>query len=568
MENAVPPAEPEGASAAPRTETCSQCATPVTIPAAETIARCPACGARVGGGPGVRFGMGWRIAIATNVGLMVAIGLALLVGLNWLGNRYFFRRDATFSKKYSLSDRTLKLLDHLATTKKRVQIYLIRAEMDGRTMQALDHTLRLLEEYQARCRDHVKYEALDYTMDDLKKVAETTKIPNIREIERNEVIFFCENNGKTKRLQFTDLYEAPSQPMGEEPSEGGEYKFKGDSTLASGIESVIDDTPTKVYYVTGHGEYGKDDWNMFGISQFDHRIKSRENYETAELNLASTLNVPADASAILIVRPRMPFAPNEMEALRKYLDGGGRALILLNPTPEVYEGDVAKIDDLIAWLENWGIQVGKDVAAELSQEHTTQLVGIGLGGEGMGRSTGPMMFNVTEYGYHEITGTMQGIGTWFFAARSVSRAPRPPEGITVTELAKTTAEGLAVPEDKAGGNVARSDCRPGPISVAVCAEKPGTDPAAPKTRIVVIGDADGINNDTHRKGAMSELAINSLRWLVNKGFLNTADPVVEDHPKLRVPAGKDRRVLLALSVFLMPVTFLCLGAVVWILRRK
>jgi len=95
--------------------------------------------------------------------------------------------------------------------------------------------------------------------------------------------------------------------------------------------------PRKVVYLTtGHGERsaerstGTDQRST--IAQLRDLITS-QNEEVRNLGAAEGLasEVPGDAGAVLITGPTSPFLPEEMAALRRYFDRGGRLGVALDP---------------------------------------------------------------------------------------------------------------------------------------------------------------------------------------------------------------------------------------------
>lgn len=115
------------------------------------------------------------------------------------------------------------------------------------------------------------------------------------------------------------------------------------------------------YFVTGHGERSYD-WSqqddprapVKGLKQ----ILRAQNFEVKPLGIGQGLasQVPEDASLLLIVDPAEDFLPEELGALERYLDGGGRLIAVLDPENR------SNINDL---LELYGVRfVGSPLANE------------------------------------------------------------------------------------------------------------------------------------------------------------------------------------------------------------
>lgn len=97
--------------------------------------------------------------------------------------------------------------------------------------------------------------------------------------------------------------------------------------------------PRKVVYLTtGHGERTTDRTSATDqrstILQLRELISS-QNQEVRNLGAAEGLagDVPGDAGAVLIIGPTSRFLPEELAALRRYFERGGRLGIALDPDP-------------------------------------------------------------------------------------------------------------------------------------------------------------------------------------------------------------------------------------------
>lgn len=100
-----------------------------------------------------------------------------------------------------------------------------------------------------------------------------------------------------------------------------------------------------VYLTTGHGELNDAKLGSLGPKgkavQLLRRLLEMQNYRVNELGMAEGLSreVPTDATVVMLLGPREPFAPEEVAALSAYIKRGGRLFVALDPevlpTPEV-----------------------------------------------------------------------------------------------------------------------------------------------------------------------------------------------------------------------------------------
>ena len=110
-------------------------------------------------------------------------------------------------------------------------------------------------------------------------------------------------------------------------------------------------TKRTAYVTVGHGELNTITDPKEGRTAKDFKkIIEAQNYSVKDLGFGQGLGseVPQDASMVIVLGPRQPFRPEELEALRQYAERGGRLLLALEG-----EGDAdnAALADLvgIAW---------------------------------------------------------------------------------------------------------------------------------------------------------------------------------------------------------------------------
>ena len=90
----------------------------------------------------------------------------------------------------------------------------------------------------------------------------------------------------------------------------------------------------KVYFTTGHGERVARRLRPAGLRHDQAGADERDNFTTAPLNLVTARAVPDDAAEVVIAGPTNPFLPEEKDALKAYLDGGGKLIAIIGPELE------------------------------------------------------------------------------------------------------------------------------------------------------------------------------------------------------------------------------------------
>ena len=102
-----------------------------------------------------------------------------------------------------------------------------------------------------------------------------------------------------------------------------------EEALSNAILKALRARDMKAYFTTGHGEAELDQVDGKGYSLLKGRLRELNFKVVSGLQLQD--GVPDDASLLVVLAPKERFSAADAEVLQRYLDGGGRALILLDP---------------------------------------------------------------------------------------------------------------------------------------------------------------------------------------------------------------------------------------------
>ncbi len=424
--------------------------------------------------------------------------IAILAMLNFLGYRHNKRFDLTEEKLYSLSDQTRQVVSHLD---RDVTIMVFDKE---------DHPdLHDLVESYMTLSPRITYQWVDP-----QEKPEIARQYNIRSL--GEMI--AVSGGKRERIE-----EAQEQD------------------ITNAILKVTRDETKTVCFIEGHGEKSLADTGGEGYSSVKRGLES-ENYTVKTINLVSTNEVPSDCTVAVVAGPRQGLFPQEVSLLTKFLDRGGKMMLLLDPDTN------PQMDDL---LHKWGVAVGDDTVIDVS---------------GVGRlfGTGPAVPLVTDYGDHPITKGFANTMTFFPLARSVKRADDAPTDVQITELLKTSPESWA--ETELVGNKVKFDegkDTKGPISLGVVVTKKVEKKQA---RLVVIGDSDFASNQYIGLQRNGDLFLNAINWLAEDEDLISVRPKSPKNRRVTLTASQQEW-LFWFSFVLLPGFVIIAGIYVWWRRR-
>lgn len=496
------------------------------------------------------FSLSRRLGAGAEVLIACFSVLALVIMLNYLAVRHYGRKDFSAAQRWTLSPRTLKVLETLPTEVKVLVYY----HQDDRLYAEVTDLLR---EYAARS-PRVRLELVDPDRQPVEANLARTRYNLAALNQRNLILFDC--NGKIKAVYQQDLGDYDLEPTAESAETGQTVfrrrakNFKGEQLFTSALIHVISPRVLKAYFVQGHGEHdpaSTDD--IMGYSQFAHLL--RENgLETASFTLFGTAEVPADCHLLIVAGPRTPFTQEELDKIDRYLNQGGRLMVLLN-----YRS-FGRILNLESLLAAWGVMVGERFALDpASATPTSQFQDLVVPITEPHAVTRPLLLGSAHLLLPRVVAAIKSGG-------------RAAETLKVDEILHTSAEGILVKDVENGRPVINPATDPrGRFSLMVAVEKgavPGVRAERGSTRLIVCGDSMFLSNQLIESRNNRDLGGHCLNWLVDQTYLLAG---IEPRPLQEYRLDLTRRQLLTLNAILLgalPGGVLVLGALVWLRRRK
>lgn len=427
--------------------------------------------------------------------LMIAV-LGLIAVANFLGYRHHKRFDLTSEGLYTLSDQTKKILTNLQKDVKVIKF-------DKTDDQLLADRMNEFK-YQSK---RISYERID---------------PQQKpEIARQ---YGVKAFGETV-VAVGDRIERPAQT--------------DEQSLVNAILKVTRDSLKTICFTEGHDEKTLTE----GFSQADARLKG-ENYLTKTVNLATSKQVPAECAVLVLAGPKTSILPPEAAMIGQYLDGGGKAMFLLDPETD------PQLDDI---LKKWSVELGKDFVLDVSA--VGQMVG--------GGATTPLVLN---YGTHPITENFRRTMTIFPEARSVKVIEGGGSGVNAVTLLTTSEASWGESELKPGVEPKFDEGKDtkGPVNIGVAASKSMGDKK--EARLVVIGDSDFASNQAFRFQRNGDLFLNSINWLAQDEDLIAIRPKQITNRSVTMSEAQQNTFWL-LVVLVMPIGIFGIGAYIWWKRR-
>lgn len=466
-----------------------------------------------------------------NLALLITLVFGIVVAINYLANRHNKRWDLTEAKQFTLSDQTVKILGNLDR-----DLEIVILDRTDRAAPARE----LLEQY--------RYYSKRLNIEVIDQEAQPARAAPYRTATESTIPFgTIVIDGGTRQERVSNATE---------------------QDITNAIIRVLKEGKKKIYFVEGHGEKDIEESEPKGASLIKAKLEESnyqiEKYHPLESMREGRIELPEDATVLVIAGPERDYLPAEIDAFRNFLSSAGKIVFLLDPTNQ---GEKPNLDSFMSEL---GVVMGDNVVIDVS-------------GVGQLFGYGPEVPLVTTYAVHPITERMDS-ATVYPIVRTVTSAETTPEGASITEILTSSENSWAEEnlEDLASGVKPDEDEPAGPLSLGVAVtiksgdavDPPATEadesednPPPQEGRAVIVGDSDFMTNSL--VGAPignRDLFLNMVNWAAQD----------EDLISVRPKAAEDRRVVMTeqqqnnvayLSLLIIPGIVLLMGVSVWWGRR-
>ena len=459
----------------------------------------------------------------------IIVIVAVLAAVNFLANRYSKAYDSTKNKQFSLSDQTVKIARELKSPMKMV--YFGTTDSFGSARDTLDRYKSLSPKISVEYVDPVKK-------------------PQIAKAEgfRSDSPVIVENGVK---------------------HEGA--KAVSEEEITAAMIRALKTGERNVCFVTGFGEHSIDDTEANGYSVLKALLE-RENYKTQSITLKPSttpeagkslevgkaapapanvnVEVPSSCTVAVLGGPQSDYPQPVVDALQKYVENGGREMIMLDETMRIGRSEPpAEQTALEKVLGDWGVTVNKDLVLDLS-------------GLGQIFGFGPEVPVVAQYDSHAITQPLTRIPTAYPLTRSLDI--KSGAKTSVDKLVSTGDDSIGTTEIGPGGQVDPKKGKKGPLTILAA----GTYSGAKQGRFVVSGTSLWAANSFagSRQLGNRDLFVNSINWLASDEDLISIRPKTPEDQALNV-TGYRLRLMFWLSIVIFPLAVVGFGMATWWKRR-
>src|SRR5687768_1255515 len=466
-----------------------------------------------------------RLTANALVASLIAIGIAVALNIIVEGVPAA-RADLTAGQDFSLSPQTKKVLQDLGNRNSNVVALVFE---DSRNPQARQTAEDLLKEYSAQTP------RLTYRFVDPRLEPARAQQYNVR---RYGVVVFEDG---TKR----EVAESSTE-----------------REFTSALLRLAETRRRTVAFLTGHGERDMNSLEQQGYAQARQSLEEN-NYQVLTWSLITSPTISLDQASVLVVAaPSQAIPPREVAAIQTYLDAGGHALVILDPS--MLPPAVASLSPLLA---RYGVTPNPGFAIDIPKRFSQQ---------------DPTNIFVDRYPPNAITEEISrnGLVTGFSLAMGLSMTPTV-STYTVTPLIQTSG---TQPESWLETNTQAQLLQfdpgqdvPGPINLALSvapqdlsASGTQTETAQINTRLAVFGDAEFAANillSPELGFSNLDLFGNTVSWLAGADELVSIRPKEPSAPRTITLDSTQQNLVLLTAVFGLPLLVFLFGIINWMRRR-
>ncbi|NTU59704.1 MAG: GldG family protein [Deltaproteobacteria bacterium] len=440
-----------------------------------------------------------------NAAVVTVAFLGVLVLVNVLASRHNVKWDLTAGRVHTLSKQTVKVLRKLSTPVTVTAFYQDATEPRAQMR-------RLLDAYREQSHQ------LRVVFADPDKSPELARRLGVREYG---TAVFASGTQTFRINQATE------------------------EAVTNALVRVTRRSRKTVYFLSGHGEHDIEDTQRNGYSAAAKALEN-QGFAPKPLLLLREGEVPRDCDVLVVPGPAKALPHKEEEAVDRYLERGGKVLLLVDPlTPPAPDEILAK----------WGVALRDDVIID----PMSRLFG--------GSFTTPIL---TEYPPHDVTKDFR-VATFLPLARSLEAANPLPRGVTYSPVARTSPQAWGetnLKDDRASFDEAQ-DVK-GPLTAAALFERgdasAGGDAKA-AAQLFVVGDSDFAANTYYSFAGNGDFFLNIVSYLAREQDLISIRPKDARPTPLSLSRAQAATLFYA-TVVLAPLAAIASGLAIWWRRRN
>ncbi len=462
---------------------------------------------------------GYYIITIITIALVIAIVSVGVMIANTLPLSY----DMTTQKIFTLSGQTLTTLEKLEQPVTVAGVY--SSGKEEKMVQSL------LKEYE-KASDKITVEYIDLERDPSKLANYNL---NVSAVINGSVIVKSGNN--VKIILGNNLFEDTGQGI----------VFNGEREITGAIKYVTASEMPVVYFVSGHEEA-----NPTNVMQKAMSALQLETYETKEISLTQSGEVPPDADILIFSSPKTDITKDELNMLNEYAKNGGKIFITLD---SVMNTNSIQLPNLDAFTREFGISIPNNYVVEENQSNYL---------------SNQKLYLIPQYAPHEITKSIaeakklvilpvaRGFAEIEFDKNTIKASP-----LLASSDVSWMRSDMTIPTmEKVEADIM------GPIPVGYASTKSNVKWGNDEARLVIIGNGSFAYDGNIEVQANRELFMNSINWLMGNRDSDIIASKAINSQNLII-RGDDFTRLAVICLVIMPaIVFIAAILIGWLRRNK
>ncbi|MBR4232306.1 MAG: GldG family protein [Oscillospiraceae bacterium] len=458
-----------------------------------------------------------RLAVAISA-VVIAIVILFSLFLKQLPSNVL-EYDISSNKLYEVSDVTKEFI---GTLKDDIEITVIQdsTQLDERLVKFLDRYGKL--------SDRIKISYVD--------PIENPSVLDIYETETDSVVVQDMTNGRKNIININGFDTYEESIFGYDYMYYNYYQtyrlnsFDADGQITSAINSVMNERTQMIYYLTGHGEQ---DMNAT-VEASIYKV----GYKTQTVNLLKDGGMPDDCDLLVIYVPTNDLADDEYDMIIDYMNGGGKALLLI---------DDNRLTNFATLMADFGLKINDGMLGDKSNYYTSYFQTFGY------YCIAPNLSSDSS-----ITKSIKQAAMLVYP-RGMTRITANHKNVSVETFMNTSSQGICYYDE--------NNKSEGAFIVGAVATE--TLPSGQKARMTVISAAYIADTDlTSSYTNMSNLDILLNSVIANFEDVSSTMNIPAKSVQLVNNNSVNTPIWNALFIAIIPLAFLAVGFVTWNTRRK
>ncbi len=513
-------------------------------------------------------GSGRQARAGFNTGISILAALAILLMANYLSKRHYVRADWTASGLYTLSDKTTKAL---AALDRDVKLHVLWSQASAR-LDFLD-LKEILDRY-AAASSRIKLEFIDPDLHpDRMQIILDTYGAKIKQDAQGQVGIeagvFVVAGEKVKFVASEDFedFGGGIYGGGQDAEQQGVSRFKGEQALTSAILLVTSNKQSKVCFVQGHGEWQFEGFGGRSLGHVKEGFK-QDSYKVESIATQGASRIPPGCDLVVVAGPQKAVLEEEAALLKRYVQKGGKLLLLLDPLIEGTRFVPTGFEGLVA---SWGIKLHNDMVFETDPRRLISQSPFTLLASDFSPHEAVKQLAISESVGAQIKEQLGAAPVVFAIARSLG----------LKEETEVVAEPLAKSSTASWGEVdlsglSEADNMPtkdqydhaGPVTLAMAVALNRADGISEGGRVIVVGDSDFLSEELFVNAGLLNRDFWSglVGWLTEREELIAIAPKNPEHVRLNLTESDISTIWWVLGGELL--IFFIAGFMVWSRRRR